>query len=103
MARDTLLPTMLNRSDNETVCRVGPGTPMGRLMREYWIPALPSRELPALDGDPVRVLLLGEQLIVLRATRWLTPNTARCTRLTVRRATDKHTGAMRNSCFCSTS
>ena len=36
---------MLNKIDNETVCRVGPGTPMGRLMREYWVPALLSREL----------------------------------------------------------
>jgi len=33
---------MLNKEDNELVCRVGPGTPMGNLMREYWIPALQS-------------------------------------------------------------
>ena len=38
---------MLSREDNELVCRVGPGTPMGDLMREYWIPALLSSELPA--------------------------------------------------------
>ena len=46
LRRDTLLATMLNNADNETVCRVGPDTPMGRLMREYWVPALLSRELP---------------------------------------------------------
>ena len=31
---------MLSREDNELVTRVGPGTPMGTLMREYWVPAL---------------------------------------------------------------
>ena len=37
---------MLSREDNELLCRVGPGTPMGALMRQYWIPALMSSELP---------------------------------------------------------
>src|SRR5579864_1513366 len=36
---------------------------MGKLMREYWIPALLSSELPTPDCDPVRVLLLGERLL----------------------------------------
>ena len=60
---------MLSREDNELICRVGPGTPMGNLMRQYWIPAMLSSELP-LPGpsDPVRVKLLGEQLIAFRAT-----------------------------------
>ena len=31
---------MLSVQDNELMCRVGPGTPMGDLMRQYWIPAL---------------------------------------------------------------
>ena len=31
---------MLSVQDNELLCRVGPGTPMGDLMRQYWIPAL---------------------------------------------------------------
>jgi phthalate 4,5-dioxygenase oxygenase subunit len=57
---------MLNAADNELLTRVGPGTPMGRLMREYWIPAALSGELPTPDGDPVRVLLLGEKLIAFR-------------------------------------
>ena len=59
---------MLSKIDNETVCRVGPGTPMGDLMRQYWLPALLSSELPAPDCDPVRVVLLGEQLIAFRDT-----------------------------------
>jgi phthalate 4,5-dioxygenase len=59
---------MLSREDNELVCRVGPGTPMGNLMREYWIPALQSEDLPSADGDPLRVRLLGEDLIAFRDT-----------------------------------
>jgi phthalate 4,5-dioxygenase len=57
---------MLSREENELVSRVGPGTPMGGLMREYWLPAMLSSELPSADSDPVRVLLLGEQLIAFR-------------------------------------
>jgi phenylpropionate dioxygenase-like ring-hydroxylating dioxygenase large terminal subunit len=59
---------MLSKIDNETACRVGPGTPMGNLMRQYWLPALLSRELPHPDSDPVRVVLLGEKLIAFRDT-----------------------------------
>src|SRR5262249_23185125 len=57
---------MLSREDNELITRVGPRTPMGGLMREYWVPALLSSEVPAPDSHPVRVLLLGEQLIAFR-------------------------------------
>src|ERR1700687_3098847 len=57
---------MLTQADNELVTRVGPGTLMGSLMRQYWVPAMLSSELPAPDSDPVRVLLLGEQLIAFR-------------------------------------
>ena len=53
---------MLSTEDNELLTRVGPGTPMGNLMRQYWLPALLSSEVLA-DGEPVRVMLLGEQLI----------------------------------------
>src|SRR5207247_4426221 len=45
---------------------VGPGTPMGDLMCQYWVPGLLSRELPAPDSDPRRIMLLGEQLIAFR-------------------------------------
>src|SRR3954467_14040171 len=57
---------MLSKIDNEAVCRGGPGTPVGQLMREYWVPALLSSELPQPDADPVRVLLLGEKLVAFR-------------------------------------
>ena len=57
---------MLSATDNELLCRVGPGTPMGNLMRHYWIPAFMSGELTAPDGPPVRLRLLGEDLIGFR-------------------------------------
>jgi phenylpropionate dioxygenase-like ring-hydroxylating dioxygenase large terminal subunit len=57
---------MLKQEDNELITRCGPGTPMGSLMREYWVPAMLSSELPSPDSDPVRVLLLNEQLIAFR-------------------------------------
>ena len=57
---------MLSPQDNEDLCRVGPGTVMGDLLREYWLPALRSDELPAPDCPPLRVLLLGEELIAFR-------------------------------------
>src|SRR6266567_1483054 len=57
---------MLSKEHNELVTRVGPGTPMGNLMRQYWLPAMLSSELPSADSDPRRVMLLGEQLIAFR-------------------------------------
>jgi phthalate 4,5-dioxygenase oxygenase subunit len=59
---------VLTREDNELVSCVGAGTPMGELMRRYWVPALLSRELAQVDADPVRVMLLGEKLIAFRDT-----------------------------------
>jgi phthalate 4,5-dioxygenase len=59
---------MLSAKDNEYLCRVGPGTPMGSLLRQYWLPALRSDELPAPDCPPVRIKLLGEELIGFRAS-----------------------------------
>src|SRR5215467_9304279 len=59
---------MLTREENELVSKVGPGTPMGDLMRRYWLPALLSSELPSPDANPVRVVLLGEKLIAFRDT-----------------------------------
>ncbi|MEE2761171.1 MAG: Rieske 2Fe-2S domain-containing protein [Pseudomonadota bacterium] len=56
---------MTNPSESKTLTKVGPGTSMGNLMRQYWLPALKSSELVA-DGDPVRLMLLGEKLIAFR-------------------------------------
>jgi phenylpropionate dioxygenase-like ring-hydroxylating dioxygenase large terminal subunit len=59
---------MLSLEDNDLLCRVGPGTPMGELFRQYWLPAIRSDELPSPDCPPLRVMLLGEQLIAFRTT-----------------------------------
>ena len=59
---------MLKHEDNERLVRVGPGTPMGALLRRYWQPVLLSWELKENDGAPVRVTILGEDLIAFRAT-----------------------------------
>ncbi|MSP40152.1 MAG: aromatic ring-hydroxylating dioxygenase subunit alpha [Deltaproteobacteria bacterium] len=59
---------MLSREENELLTRIEPGTPMGDLFRRYWIPALLSEEIPAADCPPVRVRLLGEDLVAFRAS-----------------------------------
>lgn len=57
---------MLSREDNELLTRVGPGTPMGALLRHYWLPTLLVEELPEPGCPPVRTTLLGEKLVVFR-------------------------------------
>jgi phthalate 4,5-dioxygenase len=59
---------VLSREDNEILTRVGPGTPMGDLLRRYWIPACLSSEVAEPDGPPVRVRLLCEDLVAFRDT-----------------------------------
>ena len=59
---------MLLQAENELITRVGPGTPMGNLMRRFWLPFALSTELPNPDSDPVRVRLLCEDLIAFRDT-----------------------------------
>ena len=57
---------MLTKESNELLTRVGPGTAMGALLRQYWLPALLSSELAERDGRPLRVRLLGEALVAFR-------------------------------------
>ena len=59
---------MLSREENELLCRVEGETPMGRLMRAHWIPACMSEEVAESDGTPVRIRLLGEDLVAFRDT-----------------------------------
>ncbi len=53
---------MLTAEANERLTRVGPGTPMGELMRRYWLPIRPLAQLKEEDVMPVRVL--GEDLVL---------------------------------------
>jgi phthalate 4,5-dioxygenase len=57
---------MLRKEVNELLSQTGPGTPMGELFRQYWIPALLAEELPENDSPQVRVKLLSERLIAFR-------------------------------------
>src|ERR1700732_4768428 len=59
---------MLSQSENELLTRVGPGTPMGNLLRRFWQPFALATELDHADSDPLRVRLLGEDLIAFRDT-----------------------------------
>jgi phenylpropionate dioxygenase-like ring-hydroxylating dioxygenase large terminal subunit len=57
---------MLKQEINELLTRTGPGTDMGNLFRQYWIPALLAEELPEPGSPPVRVKLLSERMIAFR-------------------------------------
>ncbi len=57
---------MLTPAENDLLCRVEGDAPMGQMMRRYWLPALLTEEVPEPDCDPVRVRLLGENLVAFR-------------------------------------
>lgn len=57
---------MLTPEENDLLCRVERGAPMGEIMRRHWLPACMSEEVPEADGDPIKIRLLGEDLVVFR-------------------------------------
>ncbi len=59
---------MLNREQNELLCRVEGAAVMGQMMRRHWLPVCMAEEVAARDGAPVRARLLGEDLVVFRDT-----------------------------------
>jgi phthalate 4,5-dioxygenase len=56
---------MLTKEQNDTLARIGPGTPGGDLLRRYWQPAALAEELPP-GAAPLPVRLLGEDLVLFR-------------------------------------
>lgn len=58
---------MLSVQENEKLTRVGPGTPMGELMRRYWHPIAASAEL--IDEPTKEVTILGEELVLFKDRR----------------------------------
>lgn len=56
---------MLTREENDLLCRVGRGSPMGEMLRRYWMPVLLADEL-RYGPRPKRVRLLGENLVAFR-------------------------------------
>src|ERR1700716_3249372 len=59
---------MLSREENELITKAGPGTPMGNVLRRYWMPILLERELAEPDSEPVKVQVRGERLVAFRDT-----------------------------------
>ena len=59
---------MLSVQDNELLTRTGRGTPMGELFRRFWLPACMTEDLPEPDGTPIRLRILGEDLVAFRDT-----------------------------------
>jgi len=56
----------VTREENEYLTRVGPGTPMGNLLRRFWMPVLLEHEVPGPNEPPVRVRVVGENFLVWR-------------------------------------
>lgn len=56
---------MITAEENQQLSRVGKGTLMGNFFRQFWLPVCLSSELKA-DGDPVRLMILGEKLVAFR-------------------------------------
>lgn len=59
---------MLSAADNELLTRTGAGTPMGEYFRRYWLPVALSSEMPEPDSPPIRVKVMGEELVAFRDT-----------------------------------
>ncbi len=59
---------MLSHEENALLTRVEGDAPMGQMMRRYWLPAAMSSEVAEPDGTPVRVRMLGENLVLFRDT-----------------------------------
>ncbi|WP_025518215.1 Rieske 2Fe-2S domain-containing protein [Bordetella trematum] len=57
---------MLTKDNNERLCRVGEGTPGSELFRSLWLPAILSSQVPVGSRTPVRLRLLGEDLVAFR-------------------------------------
>ena len=55
---------MLTPAQNERLVRVGPGTPMGNLLRRYWMPIAGVSEFDTTSTKPIR--LMGEDLVLYK-------------------------------------
>ena len=57
---------MLSAADNELLTRTGPGTPMGEYFRRFWQPVALSREVAEPDCTPLKVMVMGQELVAFR-------------------------------------
>ena len=60
---------MLRAEDNRFLTESSPGTPMGELLRRFWLPVLLSEELLEADGPPKKIVVMGEELLAFRDSR----------------------------------
>jgi phthalate 4,5-dioxygenase len=60
---------MMTAEENDLLCRVEGDAPMGQIMRRHWIAACLSEEVAEPDGAPIKVRLLGEDLVVFRDSK----------------------------------
>jgi 5,5'-dehydrodivanillate O-demethylase oxygenase subunit len=75
---------MMTQEQNDELTRVGPGTPMGEVLRHYWYPVCFEREL---DEFPVKkVRLLGEDFAVFKMPTASTASSTRSARTAARRS-----------------
>jgi phthalate 4,5-dioxygenase len=58
---------MLSKEQNDRLCRVGPGTPMGAVFRQFWLPICTADKVAEPGGRPRAERLLGEDFVVFRA------------------------------------
>ena len=58
----------MNKAMADVLVYAGPGTPMGNLLRRYWVPVLLASEIAEPDGPQVRVQIMGEKLLAFRDT-----------------------------------
>jgi phenylpropionate dioxygenase-like ring-hydroxylating dioxygenase large terminal subunit len=59
---------MLSVEENEKLTRIDRGTPMGDYIRRFWTLFLLSSDISEPDGAPIRVTLMGEDLLAFRNT-----------------------------------
>ena len=60
---------MLSAADNELLTQTDATTPMGEYFRRFWHPFALSREMAEPDGPPIRVKIMGEDLVAFRDTQ----------------------------------
>ncbi|MEC7301490.1 MAG: aromatic ring-hydroxylating dioxygenase subunit alpha, partial [Pseudomonadota bacterium] len=59
---------MLTAEENDILTQTDAETPMGEYFRRFWQPVALSEELPEPDGAPLRVTVMGENLVAFRDT-----------------------------------
>jgi phthalate 4,5-dioxygenase len=57
---------MLSKEDNDLLTQSGAQTGAGKFFRRFWLPVALSRELPKPDCPPIRLKVMGEELIAFR-------------------------------------